>query len=150
MFLSILSSCLVLGSFLLVLYDVLMQFSLPTRLTLHAILNILLVALLNRLLPDSFFVSGGAPAFVIVGALISLMNIVVRPVLNIIALPLKLFATIIAIILVNAIFLWMTLQLTMLMDPSLVTLDIGGGIGGWITASLALGFGNWVLHLLVK
>jgi uncharacterized membrane protein YvlD (DUF360 family) len=87
---------------------------------------------------------------VIVGALISLMNMVVRPVMNLIVLPLRLFATIIAIILVNAIFLWITLKITMLMDPSLVILDIGEGIGGWITASLTLGFGNWVLHLIVR
>jgi uncharacterized membrane protein YvlD (DUF360 family) len=127
-----------------------MTFSLPTRLALHAILNILLVALLDRLIPESFFISGGAPAYVIVGALISLMNMVVRPVLNLIVLPLRLFATIIAIILVNAIFLWITLKITMLMDPSLVILDIGEGIGGWITASLTLGFGNWVLHLIVR
>jgi uncharacterized membrane protein YvlD (DUF360 family) len=66
-----------------------MTFSLPTRLALHAILNILLVALLDRLIPESFFISGGAPAYVIVGALISLMNMVVRPVLNLIVLPLR-------------------------------------------------------------
>ncbi|OGJ55507.1 hypothetical protein A3D88_04600 [Candidatus Peribacteria bacterium RIFCSPHIGHO2_02_FULL_52_16] len=124
--------------------------SLPIRILIRFILNVLLVWAMAMYLDDYFFLSGGLPAYVVVGALLTVMNIVVRPILNLITLPLKLLATILAIILVNGIFIWLTYQIVLLIDPNLVTLEIIGGLGGWIVVTLVIGVANWLMKLFLK
>lgn len=120
------------------------------HLALSAVLNILLVFLLTRFLDTYFIVTGGLAAYVIVGALITLLNIIARPLLGIIMLPLKLFASIFAIVISNGIFVWLVYRVTLLMDPDLITLTIFGGLGGWIIVSLAFGIANWAMKMSLK
>lgn len=124
--------------------------STPMRIALKAALNVLLVFLMDRYLPQYLTVFGGWAAFVVVGSLITLLNFVLRPILDILTLPLKLFATIFALILVNGVFLWLTYQITLRMDPSLIAMTITGGLTGWIVLSVVLGTGNWVVRHVVK
>lgn len=124
--------------------------STPMRIALKAALNVLLVYLMDRYLPQYLTVFGGWAAFVVVGSLITLLNFVLRPILDILTLPLKLFATIFALILVNGVFLWLTYQITLRMDPSLIAMTITGGLTGWIVLSVVLGTGNWVVRHVVK
>ena len=124
--------------------------SLPIRILIRFILNVLLVWAMAMYLDDYFFLSGGLPAYVVVGALLTLMNVIVRPLLNLVTFPLKLLATILAIILVNGIFIWLTYQIVLLMDPNLVTLEIIGGLGGWIVVTLVIGIANWVMKFILK
>ncbi len=123
--------------------------SLPLRLVLSTILNIVLVYLLTKVIPSQFDVTGGIQAMVVVGILVMFFNAILRPILSIVTLPLKLFANLIAIIIVNGGILYAVVQITKLMDPSLITLTIGGGFVGWIIASIVFGFLNWLLkHIL--
>lgn len=125
------------------------QGSLPLRLVLSTILNIVLVYLLTKVIPSQFDVTGGIQAMVVVGILVMFFNAILRPILSIVTLPLKLFANLIAIIIVNGGILYAVVQITKLMDPSLITLTIGGGFVGWIIASIVFGFLNWLLkHIL--
>ncbi len=125
------------------------QGSLSLRLVLSTIINIAVVYLLTKLIPGEFEVTGGIQAMIVVGILVMIFNAVLRPILSIVTFPLKLFANLIAIIIVNGAILYAVLKITQLMDPSLITLTIGGGFGGWIVASIAFGFLNWLLkHLL--
>ncbi len=78
------------------------------------------------------------------------MNLLVRPVLDLIVLPLKFFATIFAVILVNGLFLWLTVWIVGHMEASLVTLDILGGIGGWIVVMLTLGLAKWLMKASLR
>ncbi len=120
------------------------------HLAASALLNVLLVAFLSHYLDRYFVVTGGWAAYVIVGSLITLLNIVARPLLAIIMLPLRLIATILAIIITNGIFVWIVYRTTLLMDPGLLTLTVYGGIGGWIVVSLAFGLANWVMKMMVR
>ena len=122
----------------------------PLRIALRATLNVLLVYGLDRFLPQYFTVFGGWPALIVIGCIITLLNIVVRPILDIIMLPLKLFMTIVAIILVNGAFLWLVYQITLNMDPNLIAVTITGGLTGWIVLSIVLGMGNWVIRHIAK
>jgi|GEM_PF-358441 len=123
--------------------------SLPIRVLLHAVLNILLVWALAHWLDQYFFLVGGAAAYVLVGCVLTLLNLLVRPILDLLLLPLRLLASLLAFILANALFLWLTLALVHRMDGDVVTLTIDGGIGGWLVVAIALGIGNWVIrHLL--
>jgi putative membrane protein len=117
----------------------------PTRLALRALLTMALVWLMAKYFPQYLSITGGLAAVIVTGALLTLLNLFVRPLLNVITFPLKLFATIIAIVLANAVFLWMVMWVTERMDPTLIQFQIRGGIWGWIVVSLMLGTMNWVL-----
>ncbi|MFA7682288.1 MAG: phage holin family protein [Candidatus Peribacteraceae bacterium] len=119
--------------------------SLPLRILLKTLLNILVVWLMATYLNQYFQLAGGPAALVIVGILLTLMNMFVRPVLEILTLPFKLFATIIAVIIVNGGFVQLTHMITQKMDPSLVQLEIFGGLWGWIVVATAFGFSNWII-----
>jgi uncharacterized membrane protein YvlD (DUF360 family) len=79
--------------------------------------------------------------------LITLMNMIVRPILQLLTMPLKLLANILALIIVNFVFLWLTVWIVGAMSPELVTLDIQGGIAGWILVALILGLAKSLMKL---
>ena len=124
--------------------------SLPLRITIKTILNITLIWVMATYLDQYFLVTGGWRAIVIVGVLITVLNIVVRPILAVLTLPLKLFATILAVIVVNGIFVYLVHLLVQRMDPTLVQLTIYGGVWGWIVVAVILGFGNWLIKEMMK
>jgi len=133
-------------------YDGSMKFelSMPFRIALKAVLNVLLVYAMNRFIPQYFSVFGGWPAFVVVGSLLTLLNLILRPILKLLTLPLKAFATLLTIISVNGFFLWVVYQITLRMDPNLILMVIGGGLGGWIVVSMIIGLANWVMKIVLK
>ena len=126
------------------------KLSLPVQVLLRFLLTALLVWALSEYLSEYVFISGGFVAYMTIGALLTLMNLLVRPLLKLITLPLKLVATILAIILVNGVFLWITYQIVLLMDPNIAMFEILGGVGGWIVVALILGIANWLMKLVLK
>ncbi len=111
--------------------------------------NILLVYVLDNLFPNYIAVFGGIPAYVILGIIITLLNFLVRPILNLITFPLHIIFTLFTTILVNIVFLWITYRVTLLMDPNLLMLVLTGGILGWVIISMMIGTVNWMLkHVL--
>lgn len=124
--------------------------SYPLRLLLKATLTILLVCALDRWMGDYVTVTGGWHGFLVIGSLLTLMNLIIRPVLNVLSIPLKLFATLLGIVLVNGIFLWITMLIADQFDASVVTMQVRGGIGGWIVLALALGIANWIMKLVLR
>ena len=119
--------------------------SLPARVLLRALLNIGLVWFMAIQLEAYFFLTGGFQAYVIVGSLLTLLNIFVRPFLALVTLPIKLFATLLAIIVVNGAFVQLVDYAVQRMQPDLVTLEIYGGLWGWIVVATILGVGNWLM-----
>ncbi len=123
--------------------------SLATKIAIKAIINILLVWILTRFLPDYFWVTGGIVGYVIIGSLLTLLNLFLRPLLAIITFPFRLLFTLLTTIAVNAFFLWVIYEITLQMDPNVVTLTIAGGVMGWLIVSLILGIANWVMKHVV-
>ena len=124
--------------------------SLPVRLTLRFVLTILLVWGMNIVIDEYMFVGGGWVGYAVIGALLTLLNLFVRPMLDLVTLPLKFLATLLAIILVNAMFLWIVQEISVLFDPNIVSLTMTGGFGGWVVVSLVLGFANWLMKELLR
>lgn len=120
------------------------------RLIMRLLLTILLVYVLSTFLERIFFVDGGLPAYIIFGSLLTLMNVLVRPLLHIILLPFKLFMGLIVLIGVNGIFLWLTERIAQQLDPAVVTLQIDGGISAWILAAIILGIANWIFKEILR
>ena len=122
----------------------------PLRIVAKFALNIGLVWVLAAYLGDYFQMTGGLGAAVVTGSLLTLMNIIVRPILHILTLPFRLFATLIALIIVQAAFVQLTIMIAERMDPAVVTLTIGGGLFGWIVVAITLGVGNWLMKVVLK
>lgn len=119
--------------------------SLPMRLTAGFVLTIGMLWGMVVYLPQYFVIVGGIPALVILGALLTLMNIFILPVLNVVSFPLKLLATLITIIALNLLFLWLLTAFAARLDPKFVVLSVQGGVDGWLIVSTVLGVGHWVL-----
>ncbi len=125
-------------------------FSWPTKIAFQWVLTVGLVWLLSTKLDQYFFLNGGLAAYVIVGSLLTLMNLLVRPVLHIIFAPFHLIFGLIATILMNWLFLWLILKITDQMNPDLVQLSFNGGVGGWLVLALIFGAAHWVMKIVLK
>lgn len=122
----------------------------PAVIIMRFVLTMILVWWMSRSFSEYFVMTGELQAIVVIGALLTLMNMLVRPFLDLIAFPLKLFGLLLAVIVVNGLFLYLTTQITDNMDPTIVTLQITGGIWGWLVVSFIIGFGNWVTNKIAK
>jgi putative membrane protein len=118
--------------------------SAPLRILLRFVLTIVLLWALVNFTPY-LDLGSGWNGLIIIGALVTLLNLLVRPLLEILTLPLKFFATLIAFIIVNGLVVWLLYFISQYMDTSYVTFAIQGGILGWIVIALVLGFGNWAM-----
>lgn len=124
--------------------------SAPMKLIIRLLLNILAVYLLSTFVDQIFFLQGGLPAYIIIGSLVTLMNVIVRPLLHVITLPLKLFMGIIVLITTNGLILWATEAISEAMDPEIVLFRIDGGLGSWLLAAFVLGIINWIMKEALK
>ncbi len=127
-----------------------MKLNPPARIAVEAALNTLLAFALDHYFPQYVSIFGGLAAYVIIGSLLTLMNFLVRPLLNFITWPLKLLLTLFTIIAVNALFLWLVYEITLKMDPDIVAMTISGGVTGWIEISVIVGTANWVMKHVLK
>lgn len=120
--------------------------SLPLRLVLQYALTALLLWGMTMYLPDYLIIQGSAAALPTVAALVLLLNIFARPILKIITFPLRLLMTLVAVILVNALFLWILTSVAERFDPATALFLVQGGAGGWIVVAMILGIGNWIFQ----
>lgn len=124
--------------------------SLPVKIIVQYALTVLTLWLLVRFLPQYLAIEGSWAALPTVAALVLLLNIFARPVLKVLTLPLKLFMTLVAIILVNALFLWIVESIALRFDPSVAIVLVQGGLGGWVVIALLLGVANWIIHHILR
>ena len=120
-----------------------------SRILIKYVGNCFLIYGLDHLAPQYFAIFGSLGASMIMGGLVTILNIIVRPILSFITLPVHFLFTLIAVLLVNWGFLWIIYQIVLKMDPGLITLVISGGIVGWIVVSSVLGLGNWLMKTLL-
>lgn len=124
--------------------------SLPVRIILHLVLTILVVWVLSIFFDQYFYVEGGLIAYIVIGALLTLMNLIARPILGIILLPFRLFFHLITLIVSNALFLWLTERIAAEFNPSIVVLQIADGWAGWLLIAVLLGLANWLIKEAIR
>lgn len=120
------------------------------RILARVAVNVGIVLLLSRIFPTFFVLQGGLKAAVSVGLIFALLNAFVVPMLRLLAFPIQLFAWIIAFFLVNAGALYLAREIVTILAIPGVSLTIQGGIVGWVTLSVVLGFSNWLLKAVVR
>lgn len=118
------------------------------RLTLKFLANSILMYVLHTYLSEYVTVFGGMAAYVIIGALLTLMNLFVRPILKIATAPARFIFGLPFVVLLNAGFFWLTYQIILQMDPTLVVLAVSGGWWGWTVVSVIVGLLNWMMKKL--
>lgn len=120
------------------------------KLALKFVLNVVVVGMMDMYLSQYFGLGGGFPAYVIVGALLTLLNLFFRPVLAILLAPLKFIAGIIALILMHGLFVQLVVLIIERMDPNFVVLEIFGGLWGWVVVASCFGIANAILNKMFK
>lgn len=125
-------------------------FSWPTKIVFQWVLTVGLVWFMSIKVDQYFFLNGGLPAYIIVGSLLTLMNLIVRPFLHILFAPFHLIFGLIATILMNWLFLWLILKITDKMAPHVLQLSFNGGMGGWLIIALMLGMANWLMKMVLR
>ncbi len=121
--------------------------SLPTRLLLQVLLTTLLLWWMATTLPQYVGIGGGWPGYAVIAIILVLLNLVVRPILDLLAAPVKFVAGLIGLILVNAVFLWILTAVTAKLDPAIASFEIRGGVLGWVVVAVVLGIGKMLIHL---
>jgi uncharacterized membrane protein YvlD (DUF360 family) len=121
--------------------------SLPLRITIRLVLTIILVWVIQRYLHRYVVITGGFPGWIVVASLLTLMNLLVRPLLTAIAAPLHILASLLALIIVNGLFAAILVWIAGYLEPDLVTITIVG-FPGWIVVPIVLGAGNWVIKII--
>jgi putative membrane protein len=67
---------------------------------------------LAQLWVSGFSVSGGWKGYIVAGIVLGILNLIVKPILKIISAPLIIISLGLFLIVINAIILWLTAQLT--------------------------------------
>ncbi len=98
---------------------------------------------------ESVTYTGGWAFFLITGALIGLLNVLLKPILKFIAMPLIFFSAGLFLIVINAAILWITDELLEILDFTDVDLIIEGPIT-FLLAAVIFGLINWFEHWLFK
>lgn len=113
------------------------------KLAIKFLINSILMFVLHTYMPSHVTIFGGMAAYVIIGALLTLMNLFVRPILHIATAPARFIFGLPFVILLNAGFFWLTYQIVLRMDPTLVVLAVSGGWWEWVVVSVIVGVVNW-------
>ncbi len=124
--------------------------SIATRIIGRFLVTIFLVWILSTNLNQYFSLTGGLKGIIIIGALITLMNLFVRPIIHLFFAPFHFFFGFIATIAANYAFLWLTIRIAEKFDATLVTFNVLGGWIGFLLIAIILGIANWVMKQLLK
>lgn len=79
----------------------------------------------------------------IIALLLTLLNLIIRPILQIITLPLSLFTSLFAAIVVNGIIFELVQFIARTFLPTLAVIRIQPGMTNWLLIVLVLGVSNW-------
>jgi len=120
------------------------------KLAFRVFINVAIVLFLRSYFGTFFVLQGGYQSIAIVALTFTFLNMLIVPVLHVLSLPIKMFAWIIAFILVNAAAVWLAVWFVTALSIPGVSLAIGGGIIGWIFVSVIFGVGNWMVKAVVK
>ena len=111
-------------------------------------LNTASVYFVSRLL-DNFEITGGVMGYVLVGVIIGLLNLFVKPILKVLSLPFIFLTIGLFIIIINAAILWLAEFVVEFLGVGGITFTITG-IGTYVVAVISLGIVNYIFQKLIR
>lgn len=118
-------------------------------LLIRLVLNGGTLYLLTYLLPADVTYTGGVKFFLVAGLFMTIINLVIKPILKILALPFVVLTAGLFMIFINAFLLWLlkySLDVIKFQDVSLVIHTKGG----YLIAGLIFGLLNWILNAVFR
>ena len=121
----------------------------------HALLSVLAnsfaIFFTESVIKDAavFSVQGNFAAYLLIGFIIGLINLFIKPILQIISLPLIFVTGGLLLIVINALVLFFTDQILEVINLFGADLQVSGW-KSWLAASVIFGIMNYVLHIFTK
>lgn len=101
--------------------------SFPSRILLRLLCNLLFLWTLTEYATGIFLLTGGLPAILMVGFLLTTIDLLVRPFLAFLTFPLRLFLSILNSLVLSGLSLGILVFLSREFPPEILTLAILGG-----------------------
>lgn len=123
------------------------------RLVLAIIANALALYVVQYFLEDQgFLITKGVLGFALVGAVLGILNTIIKPLLKLVSFPFMLVSMGLFLIVINAVMLFFTEYIfnSVFADIFEVTFTVGEGIWSYLLAALLLSIANTVTHWLLK
>lgn len=118
------------------------------RLIYTIVTNAFALFLVSILLPGFIF-EGGWMAPAIAGAVLTVLNMLVKPILKFLSFPLVFVSAGLFLIVINAGILYLTQYVVMVMDVEGVAMIINDLLT-YLLAAIIFGFANWLIHWFLK
>ena len=118
-------------------------------LILRLLLNAASLYLLIYFMPNDLVYTGGVKFFAVAGIFMAIINLIIKPILKILALPFMILTGGLFMIFINAFLLWFlkySLDIVKFQDVSLVI----HSNGSYLMAGLVFGLLNWVLNTIFR
>jgi putative membrane protein len=116
---------------------------------IRLVLNAGSLYMLTYLMPKDITYTGGIAFFVVAGLFMTIINIFIKPILKILALPFIILTAGLFMIFINAFLLWIlsySLDIIKFQNVSLVIQSKGS----YLVAGLLFGLLNWVLNSIFR
>ena len=110
--------------------------------------NALALFLASRLLDGMVFV-GGIWSYLIVGAILTLLNFAIKPILKLLTFPLIFLTGGLFLILINAIILFLAQHLLTVLDFEGIAMTVDRPLT-YLLGAVIFGVANWFIHWFLK
>ncbi len=110
--------------------------------------NALALFLVSQVL-DDFVFTGGWVAPLIVALILSVLNLILKPILKLLSFPLVFLTGGLFLIILNAFILYLAQYLLTVMDIEGVALQVDGLLT-YLIAAVIFGVANWLIHWFLK
>lgn len=118
------------------------------RILLTILANALALFLVSQIL-DGFSFTGGWMAPVLVAAILTLLNFILKPILKLLSFPLIFLTGGLFLIVLNAFILYIADYLVEVLDIEGVDLQVENTLT-YILAAVIFGIANWLIHWFIK
>ncbi|MFA5855550.1 MAG: phage holin family protein [Candidatus Gracilibacteria bacterium] len=118
------------------------------RAILTILANAVALLIISRLL-SGFVFEGGYLAPILVAAILSILNFILKPVIKLLSFPLIFITGGLFLIVINAFLIYLSSYLLRVMDISGTALHVES-ILTYVFAAIILGVANWLIHWFLK
>lgn len=110
--------------------------------------NALALFLVSKVV-GGFEIGGGFETYLIIGVVLSLLNLVIKPVLKVLTFPILFLSGGLFLIVINAVILFLCQYFIHVIDLTGVTMQVNGSLT-YLWAAAILGIANWLISWFLK
>lgn len=121
-----------------------------SRTILRLLLNVAFVWFLARSPGTIFLITGGLPALLILGFLLTAIDLLIRPFLSLLTLPLRLLLSILNTLVLSGLSLAVLVLIAGEFPPSVLTVTIAGGLRDLFLLIAVFGLRDAFLRFFVR